>query len=61
MKRVRKGSMRAAFYNEGPVVFLYDCSHLSAIRESGAEVLEGYGEGTADDPLLIAPAQEPGK
>ena len=53
--------MRAAFYNEGPVVFLYDRSHLSAIRESGAEVLEGYGEGTADDPLLIAPAQEPGK
>lgn len=53
MKRVRKASKRAAFYNEGPVVFLYDSSHASAIRESGAEILEGYGEQTADDPALL--------
>ena len=53
MKRVRNASKRAAFYNEGPVVFIYDGSHVSAIRESGAEILEGYGERTADDPALI--------
>ena len=58
MKRVRKASKRAAFYNEGPVVFLYDSSHVSAIRESGAEILEGYGERTADDPALLELASQ---
>ena len=58
MKRVRKASKRAAFYNDGPVVFLYDSSHVSAIRESGAEILEGYGDRTADDPALLELASQ---
>jgi hypothetical protein len=52
MKRMHKGSKRAAFYNEGPLVFLYDGSNATQIRESGVEVLEGYGESSADDPAL---------
>jgi len=52
MRRVHQRSKRAAFYNEGPVVFLYDGSYAAAIRESGAEVLEGFSESSADDPAL---------
>jgi len=52
MKRVHEGSKRAAFYNEGPLVFLYDGSYAEAIRDSGADFLEGYAESCADDPAL---------
>lgn len=52
MKRVHERSKRAAIYNEGPLVFLYDGSYAEVIRDSGAEVLEGYGESCADDPAL---------
>ena len=52
MRRLRKGSKRAAFYNEGPLVFLYDGDHAERIRQCGARVLEGYDQNCADDPLL---------
>lgn len=52
MRRVHERSERAAFYNEGLLVFLYDGSYAAAIRESGVEVLEGYDKSSADDPAL---------
>jgi hypothetical protein len=39
--------------NEGLVVFIYDGSHAGRIRESGAELLEGFNERAVQDRRLF--------
>ncbi len=49
---VRKGAVPVKVQNSGLVVFLYDEANARVIRESRAQLLEGYGDTTLQDSRL---------
>ena len=56
--RLRKGAHAVDVYSDGRAVFLYDESHTTTIRESGAFAEASSGPGAARRPALRALAQQ---